>query len=196
MTISMTNLVLVTLYASVLGLFFGASYDAVRILRVVLGVSSYGGKEHFKGIYSRGINNCFKHKRNPVLDSVIVGLGDVLYFLFASVSFSVFLYYFNYGRFRWFILLFCILGFLAYYFSIGRAVIYFSDILSQSVILVVNVLIFIIVYPIKAMLRTGKKYLLPLITKIVKKVDNEKRKRYTIKCIDRLSETVKFKELL
>lgn len=196
MNISMTNLAAVSLYAAVLGLILGASFDVIRILRVALGVSSYGKRKFFSKIYSSGIRNVFSFKRSRIVDSVIIGIGDLVFFIYAAVAFSIFLYRYNFGRFRWFILLSAAGGFIAYYFSIGKLVIRFSDAISQFVMLGVNILLFLLCLPFRLLFKSVKKLytklILPIITKMKNKVDKRRHKRYTDKCIKKIPQYVDF----
>lgn len=92
---------LTILYSLILGLIFGAGYDIMRIIHLML--------EH-------------TWLRQP-----LVFLTDLVYMLALSGCYSVFIYAFNNGRHRLFLAIPMALGFTAYYQTIGRVVIFFSE---------------------------------------------------------------------
>lgn len=183
MEVSMGHLALVSMYAFVLGVLFGAFYDVFRILRVSLGISKYGGRQRFCRIYEKGIKNIFDFKRSHFAEALIVGVGDVLYFTVSGAAYAIFINHFNYGRFRWFVFLFCLLGFVLYYFSVGMVVIRFSSVISQILELVISVSVHFVLLPFKMLFKSFKKmclrFISPALEKLKKAVDNSRRKRYT-----------------
>lgn len=192
----MTHLVGVTVKALALGVVLGAVWDIVRIIRVIFGVSSYGKQPRRFPLYKRGVKDVFSAKRGKVFSYVFVAVTDVIYFTAASVVFILFLYVFNYGIFRWFIFIACIVGFLAYYNSLGRAVILVSTGIADYVKLFLNLLIFVILYPVKLSTRLIvlilRKTALPVIKRAESSIDKCKKRRYTLRCIEKLPEFVKF----
>lgn len=196
MSVSMTMLLQTSMYAILLGLFFGASYDFVRIIRVFCGVSSYKKiKTGFNRIYSNKLKNYFDFKRRPVIDNAIVFAGDVIYFLFITLCFVLFLFKFNYGIFRWFILASTVVGFLLYYFTVGRIVMLFSRELSELFKLITNCFIFVITRPFIIIFRLCKVILKRIILSVYFKlkcgIDIRRKKRYTVLCKEKLKELIK-----
>lgn len=100
-------------YSLILGLIFGAAYDIIRIIHIICGIASYFGGE--------------KRTRKGVLPFVIFFLLDLLFVLAVIPAFSVFVYWTNYGDFRWYLIAGAALGFTAYYLTLGRVVMYFSE---------------------------------------------------------------------
>lgn len=107
------------LWALILGAFFAAAYDVLRVVRMLL--------------CSQGIKKLKIAEKIPTvtlaggavgdhLQMLFANITDVLYSVFAAVSFCIFLYYMNNGRFRWYLLLACVVGFILYRLSIGIAV--------------------------------------------------------------------------
>lgn len=186
MEISMSALSLNCLYSAVLGVFLGALYDAVRLIRIVFGVSSYSDKRREFSIYSKGVFNIFSRKRGKVFTSVFLAVTDLLFFFLSAVAFILFLYVFNFGIFRWFFLLFAVIGFLIYYNSVGKLFVSVSTVISSYVMLALNVTLFAVLFPFKILFHALRSLIKPLIAKIIAAIDKSKNKRYTLKCIDKL----------
>lgn len=115
----------ITLYALLLGLFFGVLYDVLRIVRMLAGITPV----HIKPISWASRLPC-RHigriGKGILSELIFVHLLDILYGLSTGAGFCIFLYALNNGRFRWYLLLGCVLGFMAYYWSVGRLVLYLS----------------------------------------------------------------------
>lgn len=106
------------------GILCGMAYDCIRFFRFLLGVSSGTdfGKKHFR---------TFRFFRTHTLAAAIcVGVGDVCFFLFASVAFCVWLYVFGNGIFRWFYLLCAVVAFLIHRKCLGHLIELFLEVLS------------------------------------------------------------------
>jgi spore cortex biosynthesis protein YabQ len=102
--IEQTELAVLFLYSAALGVAFGVFYDVFRILRRAM----------------RGID------RSPVGYAVIF-VQDILFFVIAAAVSAIFFYKFNSGRVRLSGVAFMILGFSAYYFTVGRLVMLVAD---------------------------------------------------------------------
>ncbi|MBQ1244393.1 MAG: spore cortex biosynthesis protein YabQ [Clostridia bacterium] len=152
MYVSMSELSLVLLYSLFLGLFLGCAYDVIRLSRIAVGVRYKNVSETPFDFSSLRIVGRYikkgdaKEKRGNFL-SVFICIGDILFFVFAAICISVFTYHFNSGEFRFFILFGAVLGFLLYYLTLGRVVLY----LSSKIILFIKILLlytsFFVFYP-------------------------------------------------
>ncbi len=190
----MSSLARTALYALTFGIFLGAVYDLVRILRIIAGVSDYGVDIRFSGTYSGKIKNLFSGNRSRIFSSVFVAVTDFAFFMFAGISFILFLYCFNFGIFRWFILLSAILGFRLYYISIGRAVISLSGNIASVILFIINTLIYIAMIPA----RKAAKLLSAIFSAVVentfarlkRSIDKKHGKCYTHKCIKELDKFI------
>ena len=152
MYVSMSELSLVLLYSLFLGVFIGSAYDVIRLLRIAVGVRYKSVSEtpfdftslHFVGRYIK--KGTVKEKSGKFL-SIFICIGDILFFVFAALCISVFTYHFNSGEFRFFILFGAVLGFLGYYLTLGRVVLY----LSSKIILFLKIILlyvsFFVFYP-------------------------------------------------
>ena len=186
----MSALVLTSARALLLGVLFGVLYDAVRILKCLLCVAKYGDKRRFDKVYSMGVCDIFPRSPGGVVAYALTALFDVLYFVVVTVSFVLFLYAFNFGIFRWFILLACIAGFFAYHSSLGKIVIRSVDAASDLLRLFVNIFVFVCVLPFRYLYRFGVKMYEILLSRYVNKIrsriDKRINRRYTLKCIKEL----------
>lgn len=117
------------LYALCIGVLLGLLYEVFRISHIMLtGVGINHSETSFKVIDEI----CVKIAGNKVqresparktknrMTGIIIFFEDILFFIIASVVFTVFLYQINYGQPRVFLYVGTILGFIIYYNTIGR----------------------------------------------------------------------------
>ena len=109
----------------ILGLIFGAGYDIIRVLYVLLGIRG-------KAASAPKIWVAF----------LLYLAGDLAYMLAVTISASVFLYHSNYGQFRLFLLFGCLSGFFVYQKTIGRLVMAAAETIVKWLKLVALVLVF------------------------------------------------------
>lgn len=106
-------------WALLLGAVLALCYDGLRILRMP--------------IFSDGVRVIPFLRRLPAVtlpesgtgsvpELILINVFDVLYSVFAAAAFSVFIFHFNSGHFRWYIFLSSVAGFALYRLSIGRLV--------------------------------------------------------------------------
>lgn len=100
-------------YSVILGLIFGGLYDIIRIIYVLCGIASYRGQT--------------AQMKSGKLPFVLFALFDFSYALCVTVLYSIFDYWTENGRFRFFILISVAVGFFIYYNTIGRAVMLVSE---------------------------------------------------------------------
>ena len=190
----MRSLVLTSLYAAVFGYFIGAFYDVFRILRIVFGVSPSVSSSRFDRLYKKGIPDVFSKERGKVFSAIFVGVTDVIFLTLSGVAFILFLYCFNYGKFRWFILATAVLGFRLYYLTLGKAVIFSSCFISDTLKLVLNFAVFLICYPFRLFSRLAaafwQKTVSPRINSIALTIDKCRSKRYTLKRMKEIDDLV------
>ena len=91
------------LYAVLLGAILCAVYDVFRIIRI-----AFGGK------------------------TVAVFIEDILFSIIALVLTFIFVVAFNNGELRFFVLIGELIGFIAYYFTVGKLTILFSKTLIST----------------------------------------------------------------
>ena len=137
MEISPLLLSLLLLWSAVFGAVLCMINDVNRIIRVFLGVRYT--QNGFERLYKYPLPILKKTlgelktlpKRGFV--SVIIFLQDLLFFIIAGVGVAILNYEFNEGKFRIFTLLAILVGFLLYYFTIGKLVILASELIVFSI---------------------------------------------------------------
>lgn len=95
---------LLFLKALALGACVGVFYDVFRILRIAVNTHS-----------------------------LIIFFEDIIFFIVSAVSTFLFIFHVNSGQIRWFIFLGLILGFIVYYFTLGKLVIKISEVIIKIV---------------------------------------------------------------
>lgn len=152
-------------YAVLVGALIGAIYDAFRVVRIALtmgrGTQSRVRFERIETLIlrMRSQSNVVRGKcLNGIearFDFVVVFVCDVLFFLATSVVSVVFLYQANYGQPRLYVFVSVILGFAAYYNTVGRTIAFTSGVIISLFRLASAFLIYRLVTPlIKVTCRT------------------------------------------
>ena len=126
--LSMRSLLSGILYSACLGAFFALLYDAIRLIRVLLGIHYQGN--FIKGPFSRLAQPIEKrvqsfrkaHQLYQKALTVFDFIFDFIYFVFCGVAFSIFLYAANHGVFRFCFLFGIVIGFYIYRKTAGRLV--------------------------------------------------------------------------
>lgn len=175
------------LYALVLGMWLGLFYDAIRLLRMMLGVVYRGRFAHgpFDKLSCKVRTKVSayrqRHRFLRTLSRVLDFFLDVLFFVIAGIAFALFLYAVSDGVFRILFLLGAVLGFYLYRKTVGRIVFFFLRELSSLAYLLLYLVYKAISIPIRFAV---KKIFLRLFRKIhliiqkkyaIIKIRNEKR---------------------
>ncbi len=132
MELSPLLLSLLLLHSFLFGAFLGILNDASRIVRVFFGVR-YGGKS-VRSLYTRDLPIIHRplsgEERGKIGQgalSVLIFFQDLFLFIFAGVGCVLLHYEYNSGRFRFFSLPAIVLGFLLYYFTVGKLIMALSE---------------------------------------------------------------------
>lgn len=131
MEISPFLLTLLLSWSFVFGLILGVINDINRIIRVFCGVRY--SEKHFGKLYElvlpvvhrpllRGENKF--HKKALV---VLMFFQDIIFFIIAGIGIILLNYEFNEGSFRFFTVVAVVIGFLLYYFTMGKVVMTLSE---------------------------------------------------------------------
>lgn len=123
-----------------------------RIVRVFLGVR-YSTKS-FRSLYERPLPILHRplrmgedgRVRRGILASVIF-LQDVFLFAVAGIGCVLLLYEYNSGRFRFLLLPVVLLGFLAYYFTVGKCVMVVSEAIAFAIKAVTAIVFYLFTRP-------------------------------------------------
>ncbi|MBE6715192.1 MAG: hypothetical protein E7575_07970, partial [Ruminococcaceae bacterium] len=120
----------VTAYSLFMGVFLGVLYDCIRLTRILCGIGSYSRavsglyKKQLPFIKNRRISAAPRRK-----NMILLFLGDILYALLCSASYSLFLFHAIRGQVRWYFLLASAIGFFLYYFTVSKLVLSILEIL-------------------------------------------------------------------
>lgn len=168
------------LYSAIFGVFSSFLYFCIKILRMVVGVIPVKGP-------SRAFLNkidCIKFRQlkgaKTLNELVFVHLIDVIYLIFVSVSFCIFAFYFNHGRIRWYLLLSAFLGFLAFYFSIGRLIIYISKYIVYIIKSFTKLIIYAIIKSVKIIFKPANTLLSAISLRVNHKLELKMLKKHIL----------------
>ena len=112
-----------------LGVGMGVLYDCIRIQRVLFGICRYTKAANAPAFCPTFLKVQKKRagKGKEIIKASFLVLQDVVFCLAAGILVSILLFYRNDGVFRGFVLIGAALGFVAYYFTVGRLVISASE---------------------------------------------------------------------
>lgn len=161
MEINILDQLTVVIYSVFFGTFLGLIYDATSFIGLCFGVKELDEKVK-KKIPLNSINN------HRLLKKILLGLLDILYFIFVSIMLSIFIFGVNFGIVRWYIIVGNLAGFSIYRLTLGKLI---------SIILSYIALSFIV-------LKNKFKY---LIKKILKRI-TEKMPKFNKKTISKNKE--------
>jgi hypothetical protein len=128
-------------YAVAFGCLCGVLNDLNRITRMLMGIR-YGDKKFLRlydiilPIAKRSVPKYDMSKGawwEKIIVCVIVTVQDIALFVFGGIGSSMLNYYFNNGRLRIYAPLAVVIGFLLYFFTVGKIVIRFGEVLSFAI---------------------------------------------------------------
>lgn len=210
MEISMKTQLIITAYAVIVGAVIGIIYDIIRISRVFSGVTETSSqskmytvklpligagidRKHdfpkFCGFREHTHTAGKKKKKAKVVSefykNIIVFAGDILFFFIVSPIFTVFIYYANNGKIRWYLIIGSIVGFMLYYITIGRIIMLFSSLIVFIIRSAGAYLIYFTIRPAVIFIRFIFGIIKALILRIVLRIKTavmlKKMRKYTKK---------------
>ena len=131
MEISPFLLALLLGWSFVWGVSLGVLNDVNRIIRVFCG--EVYSKKYFGKLYELTlpiINKPIGRRQSRIGKkslSVLIFFQDIIFFAIAGIGITILNYEFNEGRFRFFTVFAVILGFVIYYFTVGKIVMMLSE---------------------------------------------------------------------
>ncbi len=145
--------------AFLIGFLLGAVYDCFRILRISLFSSERKKRQgklfdllskiQRKKITGNKTQTPIKnHRFFSVYEYIFVFFNDVLFSMIVTAATILFIFTANMGRIRLYILSGELFGFLIYYHTVGRIIIYFSELIIALIDTLLKLLYNISVYPI------------------------------------------------
>lgn len=143
MVVEQTRLAEILLYSFLLGIFLGVVYDLFRIRRQLFSIGSA----------KKAANVQETTNRICLIEDVIIFFEDVFYSIICSVVVCIFLFYVNHGRFRVIALVGAGLGFLVYYKTVGRLVLFCSEKIVRFIRFLIGKIIKLTVVPIFRLLK-------------------------------------------
>ncbi len=186
MEISPIKIFYMAVVSLLFGMCVGALNDVNRIVRIFYGVRY--GKDRFEGLYNlklpiikRNVSKTPKKCKyiNAILPCVIF-VQDIILFFFAGAGVAIINYYFNNGRARLYTPAAVIIGFAVYYFTVGKAVLYFSDIIVFIVKAIAMFLFGVIYYPVSLLVNFFGFFVKKICTNLYKAIAKKQKKVYNI----------------
>ncbi len=155
--------ILLLFYSIAVGFGLGLVYDVFRVLRI----AAYGRKKAEKNKMiplsgdASSVEKLLKAKSGQVFPNpsfFVIFVCDIAFCVFSALTVTVMLFQFGDGRMRAFSLLGAFAGFVVYYFTIGKAVIFFSNTIISAVKTLVKTVLKFTLYPVCAIIyRIGNK---------------------------------------
>lgn len=132
------NLAALLLYSVAVGCLLGILWDVFRIIRIAV-----YGRQHGEGVspvrlpaskkeVSRALS--VRHTKGALsLSGISIFLSDLLFCLSASAAVILLLFHLNGGEIRGFALFGALLGFICYYFTVGKLTVLFSELIITGI---------------------------------------------------------------
>ena len=182
MEISPAKVFYMIMTSVMLGAAVGALNDFNRVIRMLLG---YGYGEHrFDKIFKVRL----PLSRRPVgaprgavikpLGYVVVFFQDAFLLLTAGIGVSLLNYYFNNGRARLYTPVAVISGFLFYYFTVGKLVVYFSDLIVSFTKVIVLSFFELLYFPLRFLTGIFYAFVKKLYTNLYKALEKKHKMVY------------------
>jgi len=167
----------------------GVQYDIICILRVVMRLASYSPLTgRLDSLDLPGIRAYTAHRTtvwSASVRSFFIAAGDLLFAVTAACTFSILLSHAFYGIVRWFCLLAAVIGYVVYRCTIGRAVLYISEILAGILRIICRYIAWILMLPIRLILKCSRIFVYAIIRHLILHVQlvigQKKSTKYTKK---------------
>lgn len=160
----------------------GLFYDALRISRVMLGLSRYTEAAEaplFQPHFLRPRPQCESNRFLCIVKKAVLATQDFLFCLVTGIAVALLLFSHNNGEFRGFVPIGLFLGFLGYYFTVGRLVIRASEYVVFALKTLFLYAIYYITWPIIAVGRKTVTFVNGQIGKFRKKRLEKRIAKYT-----------------
>ena len=181
---------LLLLYSFLFGGAVGTLNDIHRLTRIFFGVRY--SKKTFERLYTcrlplvnRSVGELGTGRWQRVFLPVVIFLQDVILWVFAAVGVVILQYYFNYGQFRIYTVACVLLGFLAYYFTVGKLIMLLSEGVVCLLRMATTMILFLITRPFVLFGRLIGNEIKKIWSKIRKALANRRKKVYNKRMKDR-----------
>ena len=152
------------LWAFLDGVALGVFHDIIRAFKMLCGISYFGEKKK-KGIFGKA----FEH--------FLTFLCDIVFFLVASVVSLLLIYRMGGGIFRAFTYGSMAIGFILYYFTVGKLTLRLTDIIIGFLKKILKKIAFLLLLPVKKIFLALICLYRLTIGKIIGKIIEEKKRR-------------------
>ena len=183
MEISPYLLFCLLLSSVLLGAAVGILHDVHRLTRVLLGVR-YGGRR-FDRLYAmrlplvgKALGEQKEGKGRRIALPILIFFQDVLLFVVAGVGTALLNFYYNNGQLRLYTVVGLVLGFVLYYFTLGRLVMLLSEGIAFFLRAFLTVFLWVISRPLVLFVVFLGKNTKKLIKKFKKTIANNRKKVY------------------
>lgn len=175
MEISIRYQLLTTLYSSILGVFIGLIYDYFKTFRkFILGEISLKLQDSIKKINFPLIKLSFNNNKVKLKHKITYFIVDLLFFVSIIPIMQIFVYAFSNGIVRWYIFFGVIIGFICYYFTLSKIILFVYEICAVIIKIFFKYFLFFVEFPMKKIKVFVLKKYINLKNKIKK--ENEKSK--------------------
>ena len=152
MEISPYMLLLLLIYSFLFGVSAGVLNDINRIIKTFCGVQY--SKKRFDALYDRAFPLIGRltrlrgeKKGRKIFISILMFFQDILLFVYLGCGIVVLNYYFNRGEFRFYTVFAAGVGFVLYYFTVGKLVVPVFEVIVFFLRVAVKTLTFILIHP-------------------------------------------------
>jgi len=168
------NLALLLLYSITVGAFLGVLWDIFRILRIAV----YGKQKKMLQCPIKlpsDVNDVkkalsFYHRQNAFsFAGISIFISDLLFSITAALTVILLLFHINGGEIRGFALFGALIGFIIYYFTVGRLTVFFSDLIIKATKRLIFFIFSVTFKPLLMFFRKILHYILGLIYKRIRK---------------------------
>ena len=179
MEISPLTLLVLLISSFLLGGFVGVINDINKMIRVFL-----CGEEDFDRYKKMAV--FFKMKKNGIsfnktLMNALTFIQDIFTLTLAAVGLILLNYYYNDGYFRFFSFFAMVVGFVIYYFTLGKLAAVILESLAFFLRCIIVTIVRIVTYPIALLIKCIKNLIVKLFIKYKKCIEKNKNLRYNKK---------------
>ncbi len=149
MEISIKYQLISTMYSIILGFFTGLIYDWMKILRkLLIGEISRKTQQKILKIKFPLINLKFNDLSLNFRKKSVYFIFDMLFFIILTPIMLIFTYAVSNGTLRWYIIIGAFIGFLCYYYSISKIVLFVYEYILVILKIVVSYVIYFAKIPL------------------------------------------------
>ena len=168
MEISPYMLSLLLVYSLIFGMSAGVFNDANRIARIAFAMRKTSGGQK---------KNCAR-KIYETAGIFLISIQDILLFAYIGVGVVILNYYLNRGMFRIYSIAAAAIGFVIYYFTIGRVVMFFAERIIRALRFAIVWILNVVTAPVRLIFRLLLHAAKKLFEKLCFAIAKRKNMRY------------------